>query len=728
MRSLTPRGARPDQRRLVRDPDAPEVTDGAATRVDSGVAYRAVLLALGLLAAGLLIEQLVQLVMLVTIAIVIALPIAAAASWLERWRVPRPIGAVLALAIGCLVVGVVLTFVVPTFVAQVEGFVGQLPVTVSHVERSVNNLLGLRRGTTTKAVTRFADRYTQHPAMLLGPLSAIGVSIATAVGAIVVVVISALYMAINPQPLVNGLLRLFPAWRRTDVKDTLERIRGAWLGWMRGVALDMIVLGGLLYIGMRIIGLPFAVGFAMFSALMTVIPNYGSVISAIPPIAFGLTRSFHEAVLVTVVYVIVNQVEGNVALPLIMGRSVRLHPAIIALGVLVVGSLFGIVGLFVSVPLISLALILGDELWVRPHGSSADAAVAEPQRRGRPRTRGARAVYGAILMGAVLIVAALVAQQLISLVLATMLTIIISLPLSVCAERLGALGIPRPVGALIGLLAGVAVIAGGLALLLPPVLAQAKILVAAAPGMLGTAEMKLSSVTGDRPGHLAAELQRDLAGFLRDPSNLLGPISTIGISAATLIGGAVIAVITAYYIAAQPTPLSQGLLGLFSPDERPRAQEILARVRGAWLGWLRGLAASMAIIGVLLYIALGLVLGLPFALVFAVISACAEVVPYLGALASGIPPVAFALTISPTRAIEVLIIYVLIHQIEANVIGPLIMSRAVRLHPAVIAIGVVAVGEMFGLLGLIVAVPILSLVAILVDVLWIERRDAAAEP
>ena len=82
-----------------------------------------------------------------------------------------------------------------------------------------------------------------------------------------------------------------------------------------------------------------------------------------------------------IVYVIVNQVEGNVALPLIMGRSVSLHPAVIAVGVLVAGSLFGVVGLFISVPLISFTLILVDELWVRPHGS-ARSPLAEPSTRG----------------------------------------------------------------------------------------------------------------------------------------------------------------------------------------------------------------------------------------------------------------------------------------------------------------------------------------------------------
>jgi predicted PurR-regulated permease PerM len=337
---------------------------------DPRVAYRAVVLALGLVAAGLLFEELVQIVMLVTIAVVVAVPLAACATWLRRFHIPRALGAVLSLLAAGAVAGLLLAFVVPTFVTQVNDFVNQLPSTVAQLERQLNHLLGLRRGTTTQAVTRFVNRYTHHPAVLLGPLTTIGLSIATAVGAIVVTLISALYMAISPDPLVNGLARLFPAPRRPHVLRTLERIRVAWLAWLRGVALDMLVLGGLLFLGMQIIGLQFAAGFAIFSALMTVIPNYGSVISAVPPIAYGLTRSFHEGALVAIVYVIVNQVEGNVALPLIMGRSVSLHPAVIAVGVLVAGTLFGIIGLLISVPLISLTLILVDELWVKPHGSA----------------------------------------------------------------------------------------------------------------------------------------------------------------------------------------------------------------------------------------------------------------------------------------------------------------------------------------------------------------------
>src|SRR5262249_7740231 len=130
------------------------------------------------------------------------------------------------------------------------------------------------------------------------------------------------------------------------------------------------------FVGLEIIGLNFAIGFAVFSAFMTVIPNYGSVISAIPPILDGLAQSPGKAVLVLVVYVIVNQIEGNLMLPLIMARSVEMHPALVALGLLVIGALFGLLGVLIAIPILSLSIILVQALWIEPQ--EARSAVADP--------------------------------------------------------------------------------------------------------------------------------------------------------------------------------------------------------------------------------------------------------------------------------------------------------------------------------------------------------------
>ena len=74
-----------------------------------------------------------------------------------------------------------------------------------------------------------------------------------------------------------------------------------------------------------------------------------------------------------------------------------------------------------------------------------------------------------------------------------------------------------------------------------------------------------------------------------------------------------------------------------------------------------------------------------------------------------------------------LAVYVGVHEVEANLIIPVVMGRATRLHPAVIAVGVVAVERLFGLVGLIVAVPIITTVVILVEELWVKEIEASEE-
>ena len=87
---------------------------------------------------------------------------------------------------------------------------------------------------------------------------------------------------------------------------------------------------------------------------------------AIPPTLFALTDSPGKAILVLGAYILVQQLESNVTIPIIMAQRVRLHPAVIAIGVVVVGQLFGFVGLFVAVPILSLIIIAVEEFWVKP--------------------------------------------------------------------------------------------------------------------------------------------------------------------------------------------------------------------------------------------------------------------------------------------------------------------------------------------------------------------------
>jgi predicted PurR-regulated permease PerM len=349
----------------------------SATRPSDSV--RAVVLAAALVAAWLLFHQLASLFVLLLIAVVLALPLEATATRLERRGVPRAIGALLALVgiVGAVVA--VLAFAIPPFITELQRFADELPALVDSLRAELGQAVGAEPGHAGRDLQRSLQGVLDDPQALLGPIAKIGLGIAGAAAAIVVVLMGAFYMAVNPRPLVDGALSLFPPERREWVAEGMADIRSAWIGWLYGVVVDMLVTGVLLYIGLTLIGLDFALVFAVLSALFVVVPYFGSVAGGIPPVLFALAERGPTAALVTLgVYLAVQQIEGNVIIPLVMSRAVRLHPAVVLIGVVLVGELLGVVGLIVAVPIISAPIVIVRELWVRRLEGDMPAPASPP--------------------------------------------------------------------------------------------------------------------------------------------------------------------------------------------------------------------------------------------------------------------------------------------------------------------------------------------------------------
>ena len=346
-------------------------------RVTAHVAYRAVLLAAALLVLGLLFRQLVTLLLAVLMTVIIAVPIAAFAERLERRGVPRGLGALVGLLAGVGALALVIALLIPPFVDETNEFADDVPRIVDELEQDIGDVINEDPGEVGNAVQEFVERLTDDPERLVGPLTSIGLSVAGLAGAFLLMLVTAYFMAARPEPLVSGLLSLVPPDRRDHFERVLERLRRAWIGWILGVTIDMTLTGILLYIGLSLIGLDFAVFFAVLAALLTVVPYFGATAAAIPPTLFALTDSPGKALLVLGIYLLVQNIESNITIPVVMSQTVRIHPAVIAIGVVVVGQLFGVAGLFVAVPILSLVVIGVDEFWVKPLERSHERRRAE---------------------------------------------------------------------------------------------------------------------------------------------------------------------------------------------------------------------------------------------------------------------------------------------------------------------------------------------------------------
>ena len=346
----------------------------------AAVAYRAVLIAAGLLVLGLLFRQLVTLMVAVLMTVLLAIPLSAFATRLERRGVPRIIGALTGLLLFLSTLAGMLALLIPPFVDEVEEFVDDVPGIVDDLGEDLHDLTGADSGEIGEEVQDFLQGFVDEPEKLIGPITSIGLGVAGALGALLLMLVTAFFMAANPRPLVDAAVSLVPPPHRGRARDIGERVRASWVGWMQGLAVDMTVTGVLLYIGFRLIDLDFAILFATLAALFTVVPYYGAFASGLPAVLFALADSPGKALATLLVYVAVQQFEGNVTVPVVMARAVKLHPAMIAVGVIVVGQLFGAVGLIVSVPILTAIVILVDELWVKPMDERATGppASAEP--------------------------------------------------------------------------------------------------------------------------------------------------------------------------------------------------------------------------------------------------------------------------------------------------------------------------------------------------------------
>lgn len=328
--------------------------------------YRCVLLAFGLVVAGLIFEKLVTLVLAVLIVVVIALPLATAGSALKRLGMPSVIGTVLTLLLGLAALGGLILLIVPVFNQEINQFANALPSIVDELRHRLGRLTGTSPSDIGTQIQHFVNGYTRHPSKLLGPLASAGESVAGVLAAVIVVLLTALYTAIRPEPLVNGLVRIVSPPRRPQAELILSRLADAYLSWLRGLALGMIVLGGITYLGLRVVGLPFAAFFAVFTAIAMIVPYFGALFSSIPPILYALTISPGKALVVAVIYILAHQAESNLIQPLVVARTVKLHPAMVAIGVVAVDQLFGFVGVIVAVPILATIKILVEELWVKP--------------------------------------------------------------------------------------------------------------------------------------------------------------------------------------------------------------------------------------------------------------------------------------------------------------------------------------------------------------------------
>lgn len=152
--------------------------------------------------------------------------------------------------------------------------------------------------------------------------------------------------------------RHLPSRYRPIARDLSQKADRAMGGYLRGQLLITLALGLLIWLGLSLIGVPLALAISFLAALFNLVPYLGPIIGVVPAVLLGLTVSPLTAILAVVVFVVANQLEGNVLGPLILSRSTDLHPVTVLLGILAGAGMFGLLGALLAVPVIAFSKVL----------------------------------------------------------------------------------------------------------------------------------------------------------------------------------------------------------------------------------------------------------------------------------------------------------------------------------------------------------------------------------
>ena len=284
--------------------------------------------------------------------------------------------------------------------------------------------------------------------------------------------------------------------------------------------------------------------------------------------------------------------------------------------------------------------------------------------------------------------------------------------------------VPRLASVILLMLALVAVTGTIILFAIPPLARQSQELVQSAPNVWRGIRARIESLTQNYPAVREALPRTDeIAGRVGSAAGTVGNIllrSTIG-----LVGGlvsAVFAVLLLIFVLANPRPLVAAYLSLAPDRYREQAHRTLARLMRQMIAWARGVAINGMITGLSIGVLLWLV-GVQPALMFGVFAFFGEFLPNIGAFLVSIPILLVALSLGATKFWLALAVIVLVYQIELNLLVPGVLGKEMRLHPVNILFFTLATGTMFGLLGVVLAVPAAALFQIAVDEFYLRPRN-----
>lgn len=349
----------PDHDDAATAPSQP-TSAAASSSYSPGRIANATLIVVGIVGLAWIMVELTRFLMLVFAAIVIGAVFDTIASWLCRIT-----GMNRSFALTLSVVGIIALFIgaFTLFGSQLAREFDTIRETVPRALQGVENLLD-SYGLGDRA-RQLIEGSGEDMSQLVSQAGGYALAAGSSLADFVLVLVGAIFLAGDPATYRRGLLLLIPKRAEDIVAMALDDASGGLRGWMLGQAVSSLVIAVLTWLGLALLGVPAAGGLGVIAGLLDIIPMIGPVIAGVPAVLLAFTVSPMTALWTIILFLVIQQLQGNFLQPMIQKHAVNVQPAVLLFAVFAAGLLFGFLGVLLAAPLTVVIFVFVQRLYVQ---------------------------------------------------------------------------------------------------------------------------------------------------------------------------------------------------------------------------------------------------------------------------------------------------------------------------------------------------------------------------
>jgi predicted PurR-regulated permease PerM len=306
-----------------------------------------------------LVYRLRSVVLVVLAAVIIASAIEPGTKWLVRHRFPRTIAVVLIYLSIALILFSTVYFALPPLLFEASSFLSQLPQYIGTIDTQAL-LDGFSLGSNADVLQGISQTLSagdlvssiQSLLVIPGGVFRIVSSVFGGVFSFILIIVFSFYFAVQERGIENFLHIITPPRHQVYVQGLWQRAQVKIGQWMQGQLLLMLIVGVLVFLGLTILGIKHAFLFALLAGFLEIIPLFGPVLSAFPPVLVAIAGGgFSQALIVAGLFIIIQQFENHLIYPLVVNKVVGVPAMVVMLALIIGGTLGGFLGGLLSVPL-----------------------------------------------------------------------------------------------------------------------------------------------------------------------------------------------------------------------------------------------------------------------------------------------------------------------------------------------------------------------------------------